>query len=176
MEQIRTRDDQGNLIAAGFMWTEEHEAWKLFLALAGVLALLSLPGLLDYFSGRGPLVLGAIPAALAALSLYACHRYANHTSALIFHLDGHVEAPFGMPRHRRVRRFKGNHGYTTSIETNRHNQVLLYSRGGDIAVLANLRKSNDAHKVAVQLNQALEDIREAGAEYGKGPFHEFEKQ
>lgn len=156
---IRRKDDQGNLIAAGAEWIEDgdNSPWLIKAVKVCVGGLAVFAGF--HFFGWA--------AALAILAAAAYFLTATERTdrAIIFELDGRIDAPAGIPADRRMRVVSGNHGHLTNIEPE-HQFVTGFSASGRKVNLAKALDKEHAHTIAVQLNAALYAIRDAGADIG----------
>jgi hypothetical protein len=101
----------------------------------------------------------------------------------LFHRDGRVTLPGGLPFHRRVRTLTCTHDEFASIEVCQivsnataqqtafgHGVVMIMRDGGKVYVATKLH-ADQALKVAVQLTQALAALRDdvaSGASGGRG--------
>lgn len=163
----REHDEQGRLTAAGFYWTETR--WWV-----------GIPAALLFIGGGIVAVIVAATSPyedlIPALFLCLCELVAAWTinevfgqraCAVIFEQGGVIDTPFGFPGYRLRRRMNGSHANISSIErvqlTPQYFAVHIYSVGGDAIHLASSSNLWDAHKIVVQVNRALEEIRAASS-------------
>lgn len=168
--EIRERDAEGTLIAAGFEWTKPSFGQHLLLIiviLLGALAAVAVTMAMQPNLEELPhLIIAAVFLALAVLT----YQYRKHRSrpkgAIIFYADGEIAMPHGRPGNPDGRRFKVPWSEVSSIGTDAFS-VVIYFRDGDIVSVAYPPADATLHKVAVQLQLALTAIREAAAQASK---------
>ncbi len=170
--RIEKRDSNGQLTVSGLEWTEGRlwllNIWAvtmMVLTVAGVISLVCAAAL----SAKLLLLPIAILCAGALLNEVGVPQKRRQ---LLFHRDGLILAPLGFasaPRdHDRV---DGKVSEIISIEKQQHvspekngcdrftDGVVLYLRNGGTCWVAKNLDPFDAHKVAVQLTTALQELR-----------------
>lgn len=171
-EMIRVIED-GRLRSVGVRWTQPDivgaKIWAAVYAVcflaAGILFAVSRA----VANGGEAYTHATIIVAIATTVLILLGDDSVQT-AVIFHDDGRTETPHGSPGFRRDRCIEGNHRYISNIqleqgtrmyevEAAQNFQVGLYCANGDIVVVGDLLRKNQAHKVAVMLTNALNDMR-----------------
>lgn len=172
MKPIREYDANSNLVAAGYEWGELDDLrLKLFLVLAAGSLGLALLGI-DLFGKSWaslPALCGSPASAWAAFEL---HKRRFRPRSLIFRDDGSIDAPhrlpdFTWPRYRVSGHHQdiGNIGQLVDHEPDgkRQHRTALYAKNGNIVRVTGDVHPDVAHRVAVQLSAALQDIRDAMA-------------
>lgn len=158
--KIRRHDEAGNLTAAGAEWREQNPRfqWYLLGLLLCVLALIPTP----VFPVEIP-VIAVLGAAFFAFRAFR-HRYIDR--AIIFEMNGRMACPAGIPHYPKLSAVHGHHGHVTSIEAEQNGCVSAFSRGGGSVLLALPLGRDHAREISVRLNDALREIRDAGAAVG----------
>lgn len=177
--RIDRKDADGRLDATGVEWTE-HCMWCDVVVgalvglsfVAGMFAAFA-AALISFKAG----LLSLIPAG-AAVVLFSPilwrHelRFDGKTRQLLFHRDGRMEVPFGLPFYPRIRLLTAAHTEVASLEirqtvnndmareTAYSSGVAMMLRSGDIVYVAKHLHPDDAQKVAVQLTLALAAMRD----------------
>lgn len=175
MKVIRDYGADGRLAAAGYAWGEP-DALRLAAALA------------VYAAGLGVTLFGVdvlktsmlfgVPVLVTGLGLfvaaYAVYQHRFRPRSLIFEADGRMSAPqrlpeFWWPRYE----IRGHHDQVVriaAVEERRPDgsgmeyRAAIYFRSGNIVRVSGPVHRDDAHKIAVQLTLALEELRDALAD------------
>ncbi|HEV7276529.1 MAG TPA: hypothetical protein VGN80_09605 [Devosiaceae bacterium] len=174
-EKIREHDDKGRLVKSGAEWREKR--WWLALFGVGVFCLgvagLLLAWMFDHLYPGHPAAFNTalLSSPLLLLGIMWAGPSSWRKRALIFHADGRMEMPYGLPYHPFRRAIEGHHKVLISIEQERHadhtSSVTGISTGGDSVGIAKDVTKYQALKVAVQLTRALNELRQdlaSGAE------------
>lgn len=175
-ERIDLRDGDGELEATGVMWTE-HREWLEF----AMYGLVTLGVLIAFFAFLTAPMFGKfwwIPCGVGVSTFlpffWLCRAdFQGTPRQLLFRRDGSMPAPLGFadsPAH-----FKSVSGLQSdvvsiearkaptqagSLRTMHDHGVALFKRNGDVSYIAQHLLPDQAHKVAVQLTQALAELRE----------------
>lgn len=169
---IRLRDPEGTLIAAGCEWSEPNEwimAGAVLCTLAGAAALIVGPGTLKTDIAGGIAILSAGGVLFRFAWIIGDGRF--QTRSLIFELDGTMRMPQGVPDYFFRRLIEGHHGNIGTVEKIRDedmqegkpcaiHRVAIYGREGHIVRVTSPLHPDQAHMVAVQLNAALQAVRD----------------
>lgn len=86
---------------------------------------------------------------------------------IVFTVDGETILPQGLPLRPRVKKLNGHNDNLTSLEIFEDTDgywVRAFSKGGDTMYIAVVRYQDRARKIAVQLTNALQEIRSARSE------------
>jgi hypothetical protein len=169
---IRLRDGQGGLAAAGYEWGEFSGlrfACAALLAAGGYCALMfSIEAFREGGAAFQPISLTALCA--MGVAFFWKRRFVARS--LIFHLDGGMEMPQAVPGYLwRYQHIKGHHRDVNTIERIRDEEVkdgktevthktAIYFRSGNIVRVSRPLHPDMAHKVAIQLTAALQEIRD----------------
>ncbi len=177
--RIDKRDDKNRLVSTGVEWTEHNTYFENFGIV--LFALVCVAGLLVCVIG---IVMTASPAAsfkgvtvvAAGIWLvwfaytFMARPVKGMPRSVLFHRDGRVEYEHGLPWWPKVKEASAPHTEITSIEARQsticihgppYDQgVVVYRRNGDIVEIGMSLSRDEAHKVAVQLMQALTAMRE----------------
>lgn len=171
------KDKHGQVAATGVAWTE-YNAWggalDMLIDIVCIVGgfVMTFGGLLASVNSGGWLLVTLIGIASCVLPAVRNRVDVWRTPrSMIFHRDGRVEMPSGFPYHPQFLEMSQPHGEIVSIEARvapwqlpqnpfRHD-VAVYRRDGDIVHVARLLRADEAHKVAVQLSLALNDMRSA---------------
>lgn len=170
--KIREFDADGNLQKAGLHWVETRNGFvqigTMTMVACAFAFILTVGATSDTYGQRSG---GAAVMFLITLGLFVIgallFRHQSRKGATVFHRDGTIETPFGLPGYRERTKVGGSHVNIMSIESKAFSQtsmVLVYSVGGDTVCLAEGLTVVDAHKVAVQLVIALTEIRQSLAD------------
>jgi hypothetical protein len=164
---IRTHDKAGSLIASGVNWSEER-AWATgsVLTLLFLLAILEMLVLVVLAVARNGIVLSIFIA--IGLVMFGLWRLAmsvgRRRRELVFHADGRMTAPLGLPGYERYREIPGDHAHVSSIEMNKvhtEHTVEMYWQNGHTTIVAHHLTDWQARKIAVSLSNALRGLRES---------------
>jgi hypothetical protein len=167
---IRSRDEDGHLMAAGVQWTERREVAEIGWTLLVIACFGTAVGVLVSFAmtGATPTGVWTIAALIVACvyCVYRACRVPGRRRALIFHRDGRTTAPFGFAHYRRrFRELSAHNAEFVSIEARGQQEagsdVLVFTRCGDVVYAGGRLDPDHAHKVAVQLTLALSELRES---------------
>lgn len=177
--RIDNRDEKNRLVATGVEWTEHNTYLENFGIV--LFALVCVAGLLACVIG---IVMTASPIArFKGLTVVAAGIWLvwfaytfmaqpvkGMPRSVLFHRDGRVEYGHGLPWWPKERSASAPHTAITSIEAREsticihgppYNQgVVAYRRNGDIVEIGMSLSRDEAHKVAVQLTEALTAMRE----------------
>lgn len=164
---IRTRDDEGRLVASGVNWREDRRlvTGLLFTALflLAMLEMLVLVLLAAARNGTVLMIFGAI-----ALLMYGLWRLMPlvgfRRRELVFHADSRMTTPLGLPGYEKYQEIPSDHAHVSSIEMQRVTgdyRVEMYWQSGDTTIIAHNLADWEARKIAVSLSNALRDLRES---------------
>lgn len=177
--RIDKRDEKNRLVATGVEWTEHNyyaeNGGIVFFALVCVAGLLAV--VIGVLMTASPAVRfkGFTVVAAGIWLVWFAYTFLSQPvkgtpRSAIFHRDGRVEYEHGLPWWPKEKFSSAPHTEITSIEAREaargfqgppYNQgVVVYRRNGDIVEISWSLSRDDAHKVAVQLTQALTAIRE----------------
>jgi hypothetical protein len=172
MKTIREYDASNNLVAAGYEWGEpDDRRLILFLGLAAGSLGLAVLGI-DLVTKSWAAVPALCGAAAAAWASYEVYKRRRRTRSLIFRCDGSIDAPHRLPDFLWPRyQVGGHHEHIASIGQlvdhepggKRQNRTALYAKNGNIVRVTGDVHPDIAHRVAVQLSAALQDIRDTMA-------------
>lgn len=170
--QIRKRNNQGRLVSSGYAWTETRPVVQLATRIlfgAGALGLLMTVA--SFFQPIKDVWIGVSAAVVCLPAGYLAYGYRLGQCGYVFHEQGVIEAPYGMPwpniwktRLRYAAADVKSVGLLLNTEDptdhTRPHSVVLYFRNGDIVHLTSKDyKFEFAHKVATELTNALEELR-----------------
>ncbi|WP_441232122.1 hypothetical protein AB7828_30765 [Tardiphaga sp. 215_C5_N2_1] len=177
-EIVRTHDTQGNLMSCGYAWQEERS----YVTLAAVVGVAIGVGGIVFciaMAMRGhqmPITVWQMTATFVlstAIGYGGCQlwdewRYAERS--IIFHRDGRILMPSGVPGYFRQDHIDGSHRYITSVGKLSHKlpersnvtySVGMYARNGNVIHITSKDYSHDfAHMVSVQAMNALQELRD----------------
>jgi len=174
VESIRMHDLDGQLIAAGITWIEYSE-FKMLLVCIPAMAL-AMPLLI-----LGPWMLGTL-FALKWTTLFAGNFFllvlviwiglplVHRERSLIFHADGKIAVPDGLPVQKWIKEMSFPHTEVTSLECVQAGQLFegtsasfinIFGREGDQVTVGHKVHPQVCHKAVVQLTKALAEIRQA---------------
>jgi len=174
MKEIR-ESQGGDLRAAGYQWEEPTDIrLLLFLgfAAAGTIGVMLC---IDAFITihRDPLRFAAMICFTAPAFFFAYYFHVEgRPRSLIFHANGSIEMPEGVPGFWFREWIGGHHECIVSIErvvddgrngSGKEYRAALYSRGGDVVRITGPVHPDMAHRVAVQLTKALQELRSSEA-------------
>ncbi|MGD9725709.1 MAG: hypothetical protein AB7E70_09575 [Hyphomicrobiaceae bacterium] len=176
IEPIRRYDGAGRLEAAGVRWTEVRNGVLWLIALPAFILLMTmiLSGLFMVAKGfplKTMLVFAGSVAGLA-LAVTLVNRFGGRRRSLIFHRDGRIETPEGIPTNSRFREFAFGHDRISTFENRfaraldrNHSQYFidLFGRDGDWVTVADALSEQHSHMLTVQLTKALAEMRETAA-------------
>lgn len=169
---IRLRDADGQLVAAGCEWREPNE-WILLGAVAcgfaGAAALALTPAGFSTSIAGGAALLGV--SGLMGWVAWTVAGGRFQTRSLVFELDGTMRMPHGVPAFFLRRVVEGHHGEIGTLEKIRDedmqdgkprivHRVAIYGKQGHIVRVSSPLHPDQAHMVAVQLNAALQVVRD----------------
>lgn len=170
---VRERGADGRLSRAGFEWNESRpnlEFNSIVVAMFGgaglylSMALSSLPraDLSGFATGS---------AIVAAAGFGMAFLIPRRPRAIIFHADGGIGAPYGLPWYPFHLKVHANHSSVMSIEQrdvpNELCRVRLITTGGDVVYVSRNLSDAESLKVAVQLTAALTELRQEQASGGQ---------
>lgn len=165
-QPIREHDSNGMLVGAGFAWWEEKPS--TFAPLVLLILLAALVMFLDIFVFVfGAWLMGTVILAVCALvmglSFWAMPRVANFRRALIFHADGRITTPNGLPGRSKWRMLAYKPADVASIEEQPERSVVLITRAGVTIKIAHKFRADEGEGryIAVQLTTALTELRAA---------------
>lgn len=165
---IRITDSEGQLQIAGYEWHERSN--KPFVFGVGVLlfAGLGIVALLLAMKSEvfiATIVVLAIAACFFGLSWIIHRRWSRwngNVRSILFHANGHVEIPHGIPYHPKVRTFTVPWSEIASVSADQ-NSVVIYFRNGERNWITDRPADESSHKISVQIQHALAAIGEAVA-------------
>lgn len=177
-EPVREYDSDGNLGATGARWSEDRIL--IFLVTTPLMAFLQLLILIVvalglYFSKGDYSVLIMMVTVMSAVTWWIwclLEHFATRDAMFIFHADGTMEVPTGLPYRKRPKFVEGDHANIVSIEARKNNneeqhkmgwgyEVCLYVTNGNIIRVATCLMADEAHRVAVLLTAALRAMRQS---------------
>lgn len=165
VNQIRHPDEAGRLRVAGAEWSEHRHGVVGVIAFIGALAgvALIIGGVVVILANGRQAGALLVPPTLVLIALYfSSHLLMWRTRSLLLNVDGTIETPYGFAYRRWWKSIEGDHAYIATFELRQWSNgysVNIYSNGGDIVHLADKLPEFQAHKIAVQLNLALRDMR-----------------
>jgi len=166
VQTVRERDSSGQLVRAGIHWREPRDmlpALGWLLPGAGTLCLIiTLAVSTNPYESRNAFFMAVATLFLFITGLW-CRKNAVRDAGLVFHRDGTIQTPFGVPNFRHYRTIPGSHANLASFEfyerVNGAYGVRFVSHGGDKGAVGEYLSENDAFKIVVQLNTALLEMR-----------------
>lgn len=179
-EWIRYADDDGRLHSVGVQWTEPDrgvvefvESCAAFLAIAWAVAIVLIFVAAQLTSDEIMLIVGVLGLATAIVASIAW-AFASQYRSLLFHADGRLEYPDGLPR--RFRKFWTDATIDAVVGIQIHQvqdrqkpqaeptfEVHLYMRNGDVLLLSQGHSQWEAHKIVTMLTAAYRDMMDARA-------------
>lgn len=169
---IRKRNNQSRLVSSGYAWTETRPAVKLAAnVLLGGGALGIAMTVASFFEPIMDVWVWALMGVIGLPAGYLVFRYRFGQCGYIFHEQGVIEAPYGMPWPdiwKKQLRYAAADAKSVGLLLNaeesnnnaRFHSVVLYLKNGDIVHLTSKDyKFEFAHKVATELTNALEELR-----------------
>lgn len=170
-EPFREKDGDGVLQAAGVRWTEQASLrGSLMARVSLIFACVVVGGYMLFIVGllgpRGTPVLVVQGALLFFLLKVAFGPFPER--ALIFHRDGQIETPHGLPREKRVTRLRFRQPEIVSIEVigaisgmaqDWTSGVALITGDGHTVPVGTKLHAEEAREIAVALSMALRDMR-----------------
>jgi len=182
IEPIRRYDDARRLEAAGVRWTEVRNGLVWVYAVPAFILLMTMASSGLFMVAKGfPLKTTLIFAgSVVGLGLvrYLLNNFGERRRSLIFHHDGRIETPEGVPSNRRFREFAFGHDRVSTFEIRLAKKfdatysqffVDLFGRDGEWVTVADALSEQHSHLLTVQLTKALAEMREATAQ----PRREF---
>jgi len=172
IENIRDRNGVGQLTATGAEWPEFNSSRFACALFAVVIASVLAYALVDnVLAGVIPMESQALLSLLLIGTIIISCRVmvggVRKRRSVVFHLDGTIETPDGFPANEHLSEMAYDQSDIRSIESvfNKNYQwgVLVYLQDGHILTWTQYQSKYDAHLIAVTLNNALKDIREAAA-------------
>ena len=167
--EIRIQDHEGRLQTAGYVWGEKTSGPLFYAILAVVFGLLGFGAMMN-ISGRVNfgatlffLAATGIFFGLAVLFFKKSADSKGNPRGVLFHADGRIELPYGLPRQPDIRILAARWPEVASISAER-DDVAIYLRDGDKVWLTQPRRYETEHKISVQLQHALAAIRDAVAD------------
>lgn len=167
--KIREHDADGRLLFAGYTWQEPRYWVYRWFGTIGFFAFLifttvyssmpmDVPGAMQRWDQAK--LIGALAAACAAVCIFLGQKRRR----VLFGREGHILTPRGMPDYFRMRCLHRHHEQITSIEVNDDDEgcgVIIYTSEGEGFVLTKGLTHGYARLAAVQLTNALREIRES---------------
>lgn len=166
----------GALVASGVRWTETRPIVVKLLAVPMFAAIMTmfLTGLVMLAKGfpREPSLYFVCGLVTLIGSIWLVLQCGGRKRSLVFHRDGRIETPEGLPTDGRFRAFGFSHERISSFEKrfarklDHNNQqffVELLSHDGDWVTIGDTMTEQQSHMVTVQLTKALREIREAAS-------------
>jgi hypothetical protein len=170
-EPFRDKDENGVLQASGVRWTETASmvgGFNRVIIIGCDVVLVVLFAFSLMLGPAGIIVIGVIGVVLFAGLRAAFGPLPQR--AVIFHRDGVVETPHGLPREKRVSRLRFRQAEINSIEIigaisglaqDWTKSVALITEDGHTIPVGTKLHSEEAREVAVALSMALRDMRAA---------------
>lgn len=181
--QCETRTDMGrsgevSMIAVH--WTEARRGFELMLHVSGILSLCAGAGstLIGIGQSADYVILGVLLLALSLFAFWQSIVLAGRSRIMQLHRDGTIVTPLGMADWPKHTNWGWKHGQFMRVEKEQLEQptpqssandrgsylfgVRVYMRGGAIFCIARYLDPDEAHMVAVRLNEALEQLRSGG--------------
>lgn len=182
---IRCHDESGRLVAAGVDWTEYRVGFIWLVAVPAALLLLPLTplfvGMLATGFATGLTALFIANVVSVGALIWVANRSGVRTRSAVFHADGTISVPQGLPVQPRIKALSFPHTEVTSIEQMQAGQIAkdvpvsfidVFGREGDHVTLGHNLRPQVCHRAVVQLTKALAEIREAIAR----PAHRYTSQ
>lgn len=182
VEPIRETDSDGRrLMQSGAGWSEE----RLWLTYPGIsvfnflMACCVLTTIIGAINSKDHTLWMFVAGTLTVISVglwLLCNQFGQSEAIVVFHADGTIETPNGLPSHHFTKAIGGNHADIVSIESRRlshphelqtqhsidYEVRMFFASGSIISVAVNV-PADEAHKIAVQLTAALRDMRQSQA-------------
>lgn len=171
------KDAKGVVTAVRVEWIEASALSEVVVGLLAMVATMaSAVAFVGLILSHAPTLVILSPWVVVVLALWAVHGL-NHYSVprvVVFHRDGRIETPKGLGFNRKARWLTATADMLASIEVGQNERdegqrttythgVALIEASGEKGFIARRLEPNHALKVAVQLNNALREIREASA-------------
>ena len=159
---LRCYDQEGLLASSGYQWDERMPPKYLgcgIVAAAAFALSVFLFANVSAAAGIGALVTSVIGAA-------GCIYYWRCRPTVIFHRDGRVETPFGVPRKPWARFLPVDQTKISTIEAVRQKDsacIELVTVDGETCIVGSELRFADARLIAVQLSKALRELRDSMA-------------
>lgn len=178
-ERTETRSPDKRIATSGVAWSENN--YRIEMMAVALFSVVCVVGLFIVVAGC---VMTAVPAerfrAIALVVSGVClvwlaflllsRPVKGMPRSVVFHRDGRVEYPQGMAWWPKQKWASAPHTEITSIEARQVQNsiegsptdwgVVIYRRNGDVIEISTGLLRDEAHKVAVQLTQALTAMRE----------------
>jgi hypothetical protein len=166
---IRERDAHGRLQIAGYEWSQ-RTIWPLlyglFMVVLAALALLALNAAVRSPAIESTLALLVLAAALAFWAYRIRRRWKHYHNmrAMLFHADGRIQVPYGFAYHRKPGFLTERRLPDIASIAAEGTDVVVYYRSGDKDIIGTFPNRESEHKISVQLQLALTEMRDAIAQ------------
>lgn len=160
--RIREYDKDGKLIAAGFVWNEDSHWVERFtkwaLPVPFIAMMLAPIGMSTGNKIAGPMLMYSFIGTVIAL--IPCMFFGRQNRSVVFHIDGRIGVPYGIPYIEDARWLPGQ-ADLASIEAWRGHVALFFRSGHICTPNRKPDRFEFTHLATAQLNIALQEIKDA---------------